>query len=225
MIFVSVASVKGSTPREVGAVMTVYHDHHEGTIGGGALEFEALIIAREMILTGETARVKEFILGPHLGQCCGGVVELSFSTAPQKQVIMHNHLYIFGQGPTGKALLNALTPLPFQTHAHDERHGDDLESIIRDSPLNAIYFIMTHSHALDYALCEQILRGKSPKYVGLIGSDTKRARFINYYVQKCGKHAELVAFHCPIGIKTSDKTPEIIASLTAADLLIKNLHN
>ena len=65
----------GSTPREAGTSMLVFQDHIIGTIGGGALEQEAISIAKTVLETG-TARSQTFPLGPNLGQCCGGSVTL-----------------------------------------------------------------------------------------------------------------------------------------------------
>jgi xanthine dehydrogenase accessory factor len=70
---VVIAGLRGSSPREVGAAMLVWEDGQSGTIGGGALEFEAAVAAR-----GQTgaAVLRKHALGPDLGQCCGGAVTL-----------------------------------------------------------------------------------------------------------------------------------------------------
>ena len=70
---VVIAAHDGSSPREVGAAMMVWHDGQSGTIGGGALEWEALGRARAMLAEGST-RLDREALGPKLGQCCGGAV-------------------------------------------------------------------------------------------------------------------------------------------------------
>lgn len=70
---VVVAAVKGSVPREIGAAMLVWADGQSGTIGGGALEFEAAQRARAALDTGQE-RMDHIPLGPGLGQCCGGAV-------------------------------------------------------------------------------------------------------------------------------------------------------
>jgi len=71
-----VASVDGSAPREAGAAMLVWRDGSTGTIGGGALEWEAMAKARRLLLSRTTAAVERVPLGPALGQCCGGAVTL-----------------------------------------------------------------------------------------------------------------------------------------------------
>jgi len=78
---VTVAATKGSVPREAGARMVVHPDgSFSGTIGGGTLEWRAIAMAQAMLTRrgGRKAELKPFILGPDMGQCCGGQVELLF---------------------------------------------------------------------------------------------------------------------------------------------------
>jgi xanthine dehydrogenase accessory factor len=70
---VVIADLRGSSPREVGAAMLVWESGQSGTIGGGALEFEAAKTARKQ---NGLARLNTHALGPDLGQCCGGAVTL-----------------------------------------------------------------------------------------------------------------------------------------------------
>lgn len=72
---VVIAAHDGSSPREVGAAMLVWAGGQSGTIGGGALEWEASLRARSMLIEGGS-RVDREALGPKLGQCCGGAVTL-----------------------------------------------------------------------------------------------------------------------------------------------------
>jgi xanthine dehydrogenase accessory factor len=75
---VTVVSLRGSAPREPGASMLVDLDSTLGTIGGGRLEWQAIRAARELLRDRNVApvRIDDLILGPDLGQCCGGRVEL-----------------------------------------------------------------------------------------------------------------------------------------------------
>ncbi|HEX9858829.1 MAG TPA: xanthine dehydrogenase accessory protein XdhC [Paracoccaceae bacterium] len=75
MARVVIARHDGSSPREVGAAMLVWRGGQSGTVGGGALEWEATLRAREMLAAGGT-RLDREALGPKLGQCCGGAVTL-----------------------------------------------------------------------------------------------------------------------------------------------------
>ena len=78
VVRVVVAEVQGSAPREVGASMLVRAGGQDGTIGGGALEYDALRLAREMLGRGPARRFSRAILGPDMGQCCGGTVALLY---------------------------------------------------------------------------------------------------------------------------------------------------
>ena len=75
VVRVVVAGTAGSAPREVGAAMVVWAGGQDGTIGGGALEYEAAARARAMLATGAD-RLDRVPLGPALNQCCGGAVVL-----------------------------------------------------------------------------------------------------------------------------------------------------
>lgn len=80
---VVIAGIAGSCPREVGASMLVWDSGQSGTIGGGALEFEMTLRARQ----GHYG-LSHHALGPELGQCCGGAVQIlteryNASTLPQ----------------------------------------------------------------------------------------------------------------------------------------------
>lgn len=70
---VVIAATHGSTPREVGAAMLVWAGGQSGTIGGGALEFELARLARQQ---SSPRRLSRHALGPEMGQCCGGAVEV-----------------------------------------------------------------------------------------------------------------------------------------------------
>ncbi len=70
---VLIVGAQGSVPRGSGTSMLVTESACLGTIGGGALEFEAIRVAREALADGRD-RLDRRPLGPSLGQCCGGAV-------------------------------------------------------------------------------------------------------------------------------------------------------
>jgi xanthine dehydrogenase accessory factor len=78
VVRVTVIALRGSAPREAGATMLVDPLGTVGSIGGGRLEWQATLAARELLCTRDAApvRIADLILGPDLGQCCGGRVEL-----------------------------------------------------------------------------------------------------------------------------------------------------
>ena len=83
-VLVTIASGKGSTPREAGAKMVVTPDAIQGTIGGGDVEYQAIEIARDMLRETGGKRSKRFPLGASLGQYCGGVANLVFELVPAR---------------------------------------------------------------------------------------------------------------------------------------------
>ena len=140
-VLVSVDSVQGSGPREVGAWMAVFPQTLVNTIGGGHLEFQAITEARALMArpvsenAAHTATHQDntlttrYALGPALGQCCGGVVHLKFerisaADAPAlKQRLLANGqaLALFGGGHVGRALVNVLSTLPYNVQWFDSR--------------------------------------------------------------------------------------------------------
>lgn len=147
-VLVSVESVQGSGPREVGAWMAVFSQTLVNTIGGGHLEFQAIIEARALLSRPahvnvpsangnlastptheDNALTTRYALGPALGQCCGGVVHLKFerisaADAPAlKQRLLANGqpLALFGGGHVGRALVNVLSTLPYNVQWIDSR--------------------------------------------------------------------------------------------------------
>ncbi|MDH3336858.1 MAG: xanthine dehydrogenase accessory protein XdhC, partial [Gammaproteobacteria bacterium] len=78
VVLVTVAGIRGSAPREVGAKMIVTGDATVGTIGGGQLEYQCTRIACDMLGQDEIPSLRKFPLGTAMGQCCGGVVDILF---------------------------------------------------------------------------------------------------------------------------------------------------
>jgi xanthine dehydrogenase accessory factor len=76
VVRVVIAQHAGSAPRETGTSMLVFAQSEQGTIGGGALELQAIQTARKMLQSQAAAQVLKLPLGPALGQCCGGSVTL-----------------------------------------------------------------------------------------------------------------------------------------------------
>lgn len=76
---VLVKEARGSVPRGAGTGLVVLPDgSFHGTIGGGALEWEALHKAMSFLKGAAQLEKLTIPLGPNLGQCCGGNVVLTF---------------------------------------------------------------------------------------------------------------------------------------------------
>lgn len=145
-------------------------------------------------------------------------------------------LYLFGAGHVGRGLVLALAPLPFGIVWVDPRPGafpqhvpanatcvaSEPAAVLADVPDGAFVAIMTHSHALDLDLTAAALKAGRFPYVGLIGSATKRARFVNA-LRKFGIAEDAIdRLVCPIGLtEISDKAPAAIAASIVAQLLIE----
>jgi xanthine dehydrogenase accessory protein XdhC len=229
--------------------MIVFESDFAGTVGGGALEHRCMQRARELqkddgLAIGETI-TENWILGPDIGQCCGGAVDLTLQrmglavfdglekTEAATRALLPE-VVIFGAGHVGGAIARALTSLPLRTVCVDSRaellvrHEMFVETRLVDDPVSemanvsagALVFVMSHSHDLDYDLCQAALERNDLVFVGLIGSQTKKARFFQRMEgQGMGKDM-LSKLTCPIGIGgITGKEPAVIAASVAAQVL------
>jgi xanthine dehydrogenase accessory factor len=143
---------------------------------------------------------------------------------------------LFGAGHVGRALVLALSQLPFSVRWIDSRAGqfpqhvpanvvtvrsDEPEREIDAAPFGAFVLIMTHSHPLDHSIAASALRRDDLGFVGLIGSATKRARFASQARQLGLSEERIARLVCPIGLSDiRDKQPSVIAAGVAVQLLI-----
>lgn len=239
-----VTRVLGSAPREEGAMMVVTRDGMIGSIGGGTLEWKALADAQRLLGKGPARHSACFALGPDLGQCCGGQVEVvteiydtsNIHLLTTEDVAQGRRLYLFGAGHVGRALVLTLAqtdfdmiwcdprPQAFPSHvpANVTLRGDlDGPGILADAPAGSLVLVMSHSHALDLAIVDASLRNTKVFSTGLIGSATKRARFENRLAAAGVPGTRIAALVCPIGIGgIRSKRPEAIAISAAAQLLV-----
>ncbi|HXB76743.1 MAG TPA: xanthine dehydrogenase accessory protein XdhC [Bradyrhizobium sp.] len=142
---------------------------------------------------------------------------------------------LFGAGHVGRAVVLALSQLPFSVRWIDSRSDqfpdyvpanvvtvrtDEPEREIDLAPSGAFVLIMTHSHPLDYSIAASALRRADLGFVGLIGSVTKRARFASQARQLGLSEQQIARLVCPIGLpEIKGKQPSIIAASVAAQLL------
>ncbi|MBT8087480.1 MAG: xanthine dehydrogenase accessory protein XdhC [Gammaproteobacteria bacterium] len=307
-VLVTVAGIRGSAPREVGAKMVVTAKETIGTIGGGQLEYQCTHIAVSM-LDADSLSLRSFPLGAAMGQCCGGVVEILFEpmsrgmpawlrdlkalhgqreaavlvtrvsgSAPAKFVVTSDDVFgldadadpadmverarellekggkaqrdaqefyepavapdlniaVFGAGHVGTAVVAALSSLDCNIRWVDSRRAifrqvpPNVRAIESDNPslevaampAASFYLVMTHSHALDFDICNRILRRGDARYCGLIGSKSKRRRFEKRYREQGMPQQQIDALVCPIGLTgISGKKPAEIAVAAAAEIL------
>ena len=244
---VTVQATQGSVPRGPGTHMLVFAQGEAGTIGGGHLEFQALAHARRLLAGELVSTSLRQVLGPSLGQCCGGVVELSLERVELSDRARLQHLLmpprtplaLFGGGHVGKAIVNTLAPLPFAVRWIDSRdeifpahlpdevdceHSNPVQAAVGDLAPGSRVLIMSFSHAEDLDIvvaCLKRLRTQNDlPFVGLIGSQTKWATFRHRLEDRGFTSEEIAHITCPIGVPgILGKEPEVIAIAVAAQLL------
>jgi len=225
----------GSAPREAGTRMWVDATHTRGTIGGGNLEYTALKVAREMLLSGEQRRQRKFALGDTLGQCCGGSVTLAFEGKDAIEELEEPALQVvlFGAGHVGKEVARILERLPCRLTWVDPRPDqfpaetrarvvieEEPAWMVDEAPAGASYLVMTHSHALDLQIVEHVLKRNDFRFAGLIGSQTKAAKFRARLRARGIDSSRLV---CPVGLFKAGKHPAEVAVSIVAQLLQRGL--
>ena len=305
-VLVTVAGIRGSAPREVGAKMIVTASSTLGTIGGGQLEYQCARLATGMLGDDEKPSLRKFPLGASMGQCCGGVVDILFEpvvaelpawlrdlralhgqrepavlvtdltgidgkcivtmdnvfaeTAPHSLIATRArqgleagrtahriderfyemvvgsdlNIAVFGAGHVGTAVVRSLSALDCNIRWIDSRRNifrktpanvRTVESAepaleVASMPPNSCFLVMTHSHALDFDICDRILRRRDVVYCGLIGSLSKRRRFEKRFRQQGLQQRDIDRLVCPIGIDgITGKKPAEIAVAASAEIL------
>lgn len=271
---VTILATEGSAPRGPGARMVVTETGLSGTIGGGALEYQATEQGRAILAHPPGSwRVQDYPLGPLLGQCCGGRVrllverlgdvpegdgpfEVTLSDRVERELLPGEGrgtigargplptvgdsfiepdggdrlpVLMFGAGHVGRAIAARAEGLPLHLAWYDTRPAaaDTPGVVLADegamiacagsAASDAAVVILTHDHALDYRLAAAALASPA-RFVGLIGSRTKRARFLSRLEKDGVDHARLT---CPIGLAgIAGKEPEVIAIAALAQLLM-----
>lgn len=244
VIRVALDRVRGSSPREAGAEMFVAAAGLHGTIGGGRLEYMAVARAREMLEAGTLADRMDLPLGPEIGQCCGGRVEIALARLGReaRRVALDRaeaaraalpRVVILGAGHVGRALADLLQHMPVRALLVDQR-SEELAPVtaqvetrlsaipefeVRAAPAGSAFVVATHDHGLDFLLADAALARGDAAYVGLIGSRTKRARF-DAWVREHGAADSTGRLVCPIGGGISrDKRPSVIAACVTAEVM------
>lgn len=144
-------------------------------------------------------------------------------------------LWLFGAGHVGRALAKVLAELPFEVLWLDSRFdgfpeqmpagvghvvAPRLAEAVENAPAGTLFLVLTHSHQLDLDICDRVLRRGDFAFLGLIGSATKKARFLSALKGRGHAPAALERLVCPIGLaQIPGKQPMAIAVATAAQLL------
>lgn len=143
-------------------------------------------------------------------------------------------IWLWGAGHVGRAIANVLAPLPQFSltwiDTNQDRFPAHLPSgttqlvatnpadLVCHAPKTAEHMVLTYSHALDLELCHQIL-AHDFAFAGLIGSDTKWARFRTRLAALGHNSAQINRICCPIGQPELGKHPQAIAVGVVARLI------
>jgi xanthine dehydrogenase accessory factor len=227
---VTVTKILGSAPCRVASKMIVTLEKEIfGTIGGGKLEFQVIDEAVRAILENKIIE-SNYTLGPEFEQCCGGKVELIIEPMNQSP-----ELYLFGAGHIGVAICNVLKDTPFAITLLDSRENwretIQIDQAVSYSSVpfdlykqtvnwgsNCYVVILTHDHKLDFEITALALHQQT-KYIGLIGSKTKKNKFNNLLINELNYEAGISPVHCPIGLDLGGNSPKEIAISIASELL------
>lgn len=144
-------------------------------------------------------------------------------------------LWLYGAGHVGQALVRLLAELPLAVTWLDDRsellpaqlpEAVDARAIglpaasVAAAPAGTRFLVMTHDHGLDYALCRAMLGRRDSHFVGLIGSQSKAARFRSRLAHDGLDAAAIAQLACPVGIAGINcKWPAAIAVAVAAQIL------
>ena len=173
VVKVQLTRVRGSSPREANTKMLVSNTSAWGTIGGGQLEYMAVDEARAMLKRGTNEAFMDIPLGPEIGQCCGGRVDIgltgmndkdlqSFITQIEQQEKLYPHVYILGAGHVGRALAILFENLPVKAvlidsrteelamcHANIEKRLSVVpEADVRSAPKGSAFIVLTGKNKL-----------------------------------------------------------------------------
>ena len=206
--------------------LLVTADSVEGAMGTAQIDAAATRIARDLLSRNSTPRLVD------LADPATAANELCFFDI----VAPHDfNIVLFGAGHVGRALVNVLASIPCRVTWVDGRDDafpaavpgnvdvvatDVPEAEVAAAAAGSYFLVMTHDHALDERLSEQILRRGDYVYFGLIGSLSKRRQFERRLGARGISTDVLATMTCPIGSRgIVGREPGVIAVAVAAQLL------
>jgi xanthine dehydrogenase accessory factor len=236
-VCVTLVEAVGSTPQDAGSKMLVTAEGlASGTVGGGRIENQAIEHARAMLAQPVgRAPLTEFVewnLKRDVGMTCGGTVKLFFET--------YNHsewrVVVFGAGHVAGEVVRFLGRLDCLVTCVDPRAEwleripaasrlqklceQDPKDLVAKLPEDSFVICMTMGHATDRPILEEIFRqGQRFPFVGVIGSQAKRAVLIKELTAAGIPTDKAEAFHCPIGLQLGTNQPGEIAISVVAQLI------
>lgn len=230
MALLTVVESRGFTPQKAGAHMLLAADGETvGTIGGGAIEHEALREARALLGSGGGAVTLKRHLTQQLGMCCGGemVVYVEVLEALPR-------LFVLGAGYLARPIAALAAGCAFAVTVVDARpewatparfpaasvRCEAPEDFVRTlETTDADYaIVVTHDHALDQVLVQRLLR-KPLRFVGMIGSIPKQRKFALRLRARGLTDEQIARLRTPLGLSIGARTPEEIGVSVLAELI------
>jgi xanthine dehydrogenase accessory factor len=234
----TIVGTRGSTPGRTSMRLLVLGDGtFLGTVGGGCLEAEVYETALQ-VLADEQPRSLQFRLteqdSPDSGLMCGGEVTIFVEpvTAPV--------LWIFGGGHVSKALCQVAALAGFRTTICDDREAfasagrfpeahatiaAPFGETVARMPIrtNSYAVIVTRGHTEDglvlEALGRRFAQGDGLRFLGMIGSTSKRAMLWKHLRARGIGDDFLATVRTPMGAYLGGKTHEEIAVSVVAELI------
>lgn len=225
----TVLARSGSAPSTPGQKLWVAADRTAcGTVGGGAIEREVLLALLELLERPDARHaVRQFRLGPELGMCCGGSVEVLLEPIAGLVPCL-----VVGGGHVATATAPLLARVGFAVTMVDAREGwgaegrvpgvrcvqGDFDEAGAGVPPSGAVLVMTHDHRLDQEAIEWALR-RGFAFVGGIGSRAKAKRTRDRLEAKGFSERDVSRVVMPIGVAVGARLPDEIAVAIAAAMV------
>jgi len=228
---------RGSTPSTPGQKLALLSiDEAVGTIGGGAIEHRVLDEMAQALASAEVEpTVRSYNLGPSMGMCCGGSVEVLIEVLDPAVSIL-----VVGAGHIGTAVAPVLAGLGFRVTVCDGRdevvgaqslaraagthflqcdHDDpEVAAAIGEDRSRSAALVMTHDHRLDQAAIEWAVR-QGFAFVGGVGSRAKASRTRARLEAKGFSQGDIERIEMPLGVEIGARLPAEIAVSIAGGLI------
>ena len=218
-----------------------------GTIGGGAVEHQAVQFARELLEQGRSAeRTYGLAPGGDADMICGGEVDVRFrclapSDVRELEAITRewapaDRVLLFGGGHVARALAKVLSLADYSVEVWDQRPEAVTPALFPDAaalrcgaweaalealaPVAAEDYVvvMTPGHQADFTVLAQVLKTPA-KYIGCIGSRSKAAAVRSRLLEAGFSEGEVDRVRSPIGLPVGGKAPGEIAVSVAAEMI------
>jgi xanthine dehydrogenase accessory factor len=231
----TVIGTLGSTPGKQTMKLLVRSDGtFLGSVGGGCVEAEVIERGREVARTERSQRFAVDLNendNPETGLVCGGRIEIFI-----EPVVMPT-IHVFGAGHVARALCATAVPCGFRCVVVDDREAFPTaerfpfaaqrvaapwaEGIaeLRFDPTD-FAIVMTRGHKDDLAVLRELARRDVPcRYVGMIGSKSKRLTLGKHLAAEGVTKSFLDRVKTPIGLPIGARTAEEIAVSVVAELI------